>query len=266
MTTVLTYFTDMLSFSSFRVQTVATALNATECVVSTPDRTRTHALFFFSLSVSHFTHAHCGSRYFRLKSVRVIILWSLPYRSLMSFRKTPRSSFPQVWPSPTCSGSRLSASTTSMERSFWEQPCEPALCEGVRLVKGGHTLFGRNAQVDCELQMGEEVEGVRQGSTWGKRWRKMERSMSRENRTHHERMWMTTKRRTQLGLEPCGALCNVTKLWQTKCEGGVDVIGFVTSLGRVAQAFHGDGVVELRVQLEVQEVKGKKKTRKDRWK
>ena len=32
-----------------------------------------------------------------------------------------------------------------------------------------------------------------------------ERSMARENRTHHERMWMTMKRRTQLGLEPCGA-------------------------------------------------------------
>ena len=33
---------------------------------------------------------------------------------------------------------------------------------GVGLVNGGHTLFGRNAQVVYELQVGEEVEGVRQ--------------------------------------------------------------------------------------------------------
>ena len=43
-----------------------------------------------------------------------------------------------------------------------------------------------------------------------------------------------------------------------KCEGGGDVVGVVTSLvGGVAQAFHGDQVVELRVQLAVQEVEGK---------
>ena len=34
-------------------------------------------------------------------------------------------------------------------------------CEGVGLVNGGHTLFGRSAQVVYQLQ-GEEVEGVRQ--------------------------------------------------------------------------------------------------------
>ena len=34
-------------------------------------------------------------------------------------------------------------------------------CEGVGLVNGGHTLFGRSAQVLYELQ-GEEVEGLRQ--------------------------------------------------------------------------------------------------------
>ena len=33
---------------------------------------------------------------------------------------------------------------------------------GVGLVKRVHTLFGRNAQVVYELQVGEEVEGVRQ--------------------------------------------------------------------------------------------------------
>ena len=42
------------------------------------------------------------------------------------------------------------------------------------------------------------------------------------------------------------------------CEGGGDVVGVVTPLvGGVAQAFHDDQIVELRVQLEVQEVEGK---------
>ena len=44
----------------------------------------------------------------------------------------------------------------------------------------------------------------------------------------------------------------------TQCEGGGDVVGVVTPLvGGVAQAFHDDQVVELRVQLGVQEVEGK---------
>ena len=43
------------------------------------------------------------------------------------------------------------------------------------------------------------------------------------------------------------------------CEGGGDVVGVVTPL--VAQAFHGDQVVELRVQLSVQEVEGKEEDR-----
>ena len=42
------------------------------------------------------------------------------------------------------------------------------------------------------------------------------------------------------------------------CEGGGDVVGVVTPLvGGVAQAFHDDRVVKLRVQLGVQEVEGK---------
>ena len=42
------------------------------------------------------------------------------------------------------------------------------------------------------------------------------------------------------------------------CEGGGDVVGVVTPLvGGVAQAFHDDQVVELKVQLGVQEVEGK---------
>ena len=41
------------------------------------------------------------------------------------------------------------------------------------------------------------------------------------------------------------------------CEGGGDVVGVLTLLvGGVAQAFHDDRVVELRVQLRVQEVEG----------
>ena len=47
------------------------------------------------------------------------------------------------------------------------------------------------------------------------------------------------------------------------CEGGGDVVGVVTPLvGGVAQAFHDDQVVELRVQLAVQEVEGKEEYRK----
>ena len=46
------------------------------------------------------------------------------------------------------------------------------------------------------------------------------------------------------------------------CEGGGDVAGVVTPLvGGVAKVFHGDQVVELRVQLAVQEVEGKEEDR-----
>ena len=41
------------------------------------------------------------------------------------------------------------------------------------------------------------------------------------------------------------------------CERDGDVVGVVTPPGGVAQAYHGDQVVELRVQLGVQEVEGK---------
>ena len=48
------------------------------------------------------------------------------------------------------------------------------------------------------------------------------------------------------------------------CEGGGDVVSVVTPLfGGVAQAFHDDQVVELRVQLEVQEVEGKEEDREE---
>ena len=47
---------------------------------------------------------------------------------------------------------------------------------------------------------------------------------------------------------------NADKKWSSQCEGGGDVVGVVTPLvGGVAQAFHDDRVVELRVQLGVQE-------------
>ena len=46
--------------------------------------------------------------------------------------------------------------------------------------------------------------------------------------------------------------------WSTLCEGSGDVVGVLTLLvGGVAQAFHDDRVVELRVQLGVEEVEGK---------
>ena len=46
-------------------------------------------------------------------------------------------------------------------------------------------------------------------------------------------------------------------LW-VLCEGSGDVVGVLTLLvGGVAQAFHDDRVVELRVQLGVEEVEGK---------
>ena len=42
------------------------------------------------------------------------------------------------------------------------------------------------------------------------------------------------------------------------CDGDGDVVGVVTPLVRgIAQVWHGDQVVELSVQLEVQEVEGK---------
>ena len=40
------------------------------------------------------------------------------------------------------------------------------------------------------------------------------------------------------------------------CEGSGDVVGVLSLLGGVAQAFHDDRVVELRVQLGVEEVDG----------
>ena len=49
--------------------------------------------------------------------------------------------------------------------------------------------FGRSAQVLYELQ-GEEVEGVRQEV---REENDEENGEARENRTHHERMWMTLK-------------------------------------------------------------------------
>ena len=56
-------------------------------------------------------------------------------------------------------------------------------------------------------------------------------------------------------------LSAVASLVRAFCEGDGDVVGVVTPLGGVAQAFHGDQVVELRVQLAVQEVEGKEEDR-----
>ena len=62
----------------------------------------------------------------------------------------------------------------------------------------------------------------------------------------------------------CGLLVFVVVLVRllVLCEGGVDVVGVVTPVVRgVAQVLHGDQVVELSVQLEVQEVEGKEEDR-----
>ena len=42
----------------------------------------------------------------------------------------------------------------------------------------------------------------------------------------------------------------------------MDVASVVTPLGAITQTFHGDQVVELRVQLAVQEVEGKQEDKK----
>ena len=62
-----------------------------------------------------------GSRCFKVKRVRVIILCSLPSRSLMSLLNIPHCSFPQVLSSPSGSLSRPSASTTSWEEASASQ-------------------------------------------------------------------------------------------------------------------------------------------------
>ena len=60
------------------------------------------------------------------------------------------------------------------------------LCVEVGLVKRVDTLFGRNAQqVVYELELREEVEGVRQEVREEKGEIKVE-----ESRSLHERMWM----------------------------------------------------------------------------
>ena len=100
-------------------------------VDSAPDRTRAHA--HSSRWVCHIPLMRTlhGSRCFRETRVRVIILCSVPSRSLMSLLNIPHCSFPQVPSSPTGSRSRPSASTTSMGRSFRENPCEPARWSGL---------------------------------------------------------------------------------------------------------------------------------------
>ena len=62
-------------------------------------------------------------------------------------------------------------------------------CEGAGLVKRVHTLLGGEHRLATALKEVEEVrQQVREVND-----EKVERSMSRENSTHHERMWMTLK-------------------------------------------------------------------------
>ena len=64
------------------------------------------------------------------------------------------------------------------------------------------------------------------------------------------------------GLSSSSSGSSSTLRTPSRCVGGGDVVGVVTPLvGGVAQAFHGDQVVELRVQLAVQEVEGKEEDR-----
>ena len=94
------------------------ALNATGDVDSTPDWTRTHTHIFLVERVTFHSYALCnGSRCFRVKRVRVIILCSHSSHSLMSLLNIPDCSFSQVLSSPTCSRSRPSAATTWEEAS-----------------------------------------------------------------------------------------------------------------------------------------------------
>ena len=74
-----------------------------------------------------------GSRCCRVKRVRVVILCSLPSCSLMSWLNISPLFFPT---SPILTNQLTiqtfsSASTTSMGRSFRENPCEPARCSGM---------------------------------------------------------------------------------------------------------------------------------------
>ena len=67
-------------------------------------------------------------------------------------------------------------------------------CAEVRLVRQVHTLFVRSAQqVVHELQVQEEVEGVRQEVREVKGESKVE-----ESRSLHEHMWMTWMTNTRL--------------------------------------------------------------------
>ena len=81
--------------------------------------------------------------------------------------------------------------------------------------------------------------------------------LPRENLTHRTNnggngCWRYLRR-----LSAC--CCRLLReLTSGQCEGGGDVVGVLTLLvGGVAQAFHNDRVVELRVQLGVEEVEGK---------
>ena len=93
---------------------------------------RAHTHIFLVDRVAFHSCALCMAQdVVRVKRVRVVILCSLPSRSLMSLLNIPHCSFPHVLSSPTCSRSRPSASTTSMGSSFRVNPCEPARWSGM---------------------------------------------------------------------------------------------------------------------------------------
>ena len=106
---------------------MATALNATVSVDSTPDRTRTHAHIFLVERVTLHSCALCMAQ--------DVLGWQESASSFcVHFHLEPWCryySFPHVLSSPTGSRSRPSASTTSLGWSFREKPCEPARWSGM---------------------------------------------------------------------------------------------------------------------------------------
>ena len=72
-----------------------------------------------------------GSRCLTEKRIRVIVLRSLPSRSLMSLLNVPHCLFPRVLSSPTSPPSRPSVSSTSMAKSCRNSPSAPARWSGM---------------------------------------------------------------------------------------------------------------------------------------
>ena len=109
----------------------------------------------------------------------------------------------------------LQMDESSRWRLIENQDTISEFCEGVGLVNGGHTFFGRSAQVLYKLQ-GEEVEGVRQEVREVKD--EENRDINGEGEPHTS--WahvdgMNDGHSSDLS-RAVQSVCNVTMLWQTK--------------------------------------------------